>query len=377
MRRLAPIAAALVLLASALRAAAADVLVAQGATWKYKDDGSNQGTAWSASAFDDTLWASGPAQLGYGDGDEATVVSYGPNASAKYVTTYFRRTFAVASPADYTSLSLRLLRDDGAVVYLNGTEVRRDNMPSGAVSYTTLASVALGVPDESTFFTTSLSTSALVAGTNTIAVEIHQANQTSSDISFDLELTGLKGADVVRGPYLQLGTPASIHVRWRTDTATDSRVRYGTNPASLDLFADDALATTEHEVALTGLAAATKYFYSVGTAAMTLGSGPDQFFSTSPANAAPTRIWVIGDAGTGTASQTQVRNSFLAYTGSRVPDLWLMLGDNAYQSGTDAEYQTNVFDVYTKTFEQAVVWPTVGNHDTAQSTQFDPTIPYY
>ena len=160
MRRLAPIAAALVLLASALRAAAADVLVAQGATWKYKDDGSNQGTAWSASAFDDTLWASGPAQLGYGDGDEATVVSYGPNASAKYVTTYFRRTFAVASPADYTSLSLRLLRDDGAVVYLNGTEVRRDNMPSGAVSYTTLASVALGAPDESTFFTTSLSTSA-------------------------------------------------------------------------------------------------------------------------------------------------------------------------------------------------------------------------
>jgi hypothetical protein len=379
LRRFAGAAAALlVLLAIGSRTAVAnDVFVAQGATWKYKDDGSNQGTAWRASGFDDTVWASGPAQLGYGDGDEATVVSYGPNASAKYITTYFRRTFAVANPADYTSLSLRLLRDDGAVVYLNGTEVRRDNMPSGAVSYTTLASVALGAPDESTFFTTSLSTSALVAGTNTIAVEIHQANQTSSDISFDLELTGLTGANVVRGPYLQLGTPTSIHVRWRTDAATDSRVRYGTDPASLDVFSDGALATTEHEVALTGLASSTKYFYSVGTAAAAFASSPDQFFTTSPAGEKPTRIWVIGDAGTGTASQTQVRNSFDAYTGTRGTDLWLMLGDNAYQSGTDAEYQTNVFDVYGQTFEQAVVWPTVGNHDTAQSTQFDPTIPYY
>ena len=72
-----------------------------------------------------------------------------------------------------------------------------------------------------------------------------------------------------------------------------------------------------------------------------------------------------------------MRDSFLAYTGTRTPDLWLMLGDNAYDSGTDAEYQAKVFDVYTKTFKQSVVWPAVGNHDTNQSTSFDPTIAYY
>src|SRR5205823_870853 len=51
-------------------------LIAPGATWRYLDNGSNQGTAWSAMAFSDTTWKSGKAQLGYGDGDEATVVSF-------------------------------------------------------------------------------------------------------------------------------------------------------------------------------------------------------------------------------------------------------------------------------------------------------------
>jgi len=76
-----------------------------GSTWKYRDDGSNQGTAWRAPAFNDLGWPSGPAQLGYGDGDEATTVGFGPNASAKYVTTYFRRPFAVANAATYSTLT--------------------------------------------------------------------------------------------------------------------------------------------------------------------------------------------------------------------------------------------------------------------------------
>ena len=61
-------------------------LVPAGASWRYLDNGTNQGTAWRAGAFVDTTWAQGNAQLGYGDGDEATVVSFGPNASTKYET---------------------------------------------------------------------------------------------------------------------------------------------------------------------------------------------------------------------------------------------------------------------------------------------------
>ncbi len=164
------------------------VLLPAGSTWKYLDDGSDQGTAWRGPSFNDQTWKSGPAQLGYGDGDEATAVGFGPDSSAKYITTYFRHAFDVADPTALGTLNLGVQRDDGVVVYLNGTEVFRDNMPSGAVGYRTTASVALGGTDETTFAPATISPASLVPGQNVLAVEIHQANGTSSDISFDLEL---------------------------------------------------------------------------------------------------------------------------------------------------------------------------------------------
>ncbi|HEX8310475.1 MAG TPA: hypothetical protein VF614_04095, partial [Chthoniobacteraceae bacterium] len=144
-------------------------LIPPGSLWKYLDNGSDQGTTWRSSAFVDTTWKSGPAQLGYGDGGEATVVSFGSSSTAKYITTYFRRTFSVADAAAFTSLKLRLLRDDGAVVYLNGVEIRRDNLPTGSINYRTLAPVAIGGADETTFFETTVPTSALVTGSNVLA----------------------------------------------------------------------------------------------------------------------------------------------------------------------------------------------------------------
>ena len=155
---------------------AADVLIPTGATWKYLDNGSDQGAAWRAPAFNDTAWASGPAQLGYGDGDEATVVSYGPNSGAKYITTYFRRSFNVVNAAAYLNATVRVLRDDGAVIYVNGTEVFRSNMPGGSIGYQTLASSAI---DDIAFYSASFSPGLLVDGANVVAVEIHQANGTS------------------------------------------------------------------------------------------------------------------------------------------------------------------------------------------------------
>src|SRR5262245_2284182 len=116
---------------------AADTLVPTGSVWKYLDNGSNQGTAWRATSFNDSAWASGAGQLGYGDGDEATAVSYGPSSTNKYITTYFRKSFNVANPSTYASLTLAVLRDDGAVVYLNGKEVFRRKMTYGTISYTT------------------------------------------------------------------------------------------------------------------------------------------------------------------------------------------------------------------------------------------------
>ena len=140
-------------------------LVATGAVWKYRDTGQDLGSAWTAAAFDDSTWASGPAKLGYGSGTEATTVSYGPSSSSKYLTTYFRRAFTLADSSTFSALNLRLLRVDGAVVYLNGSELYRDNMPGGPVNYLTKASSSASSSAKSTYLVSPvLDSGSLVTG---------------------------------------------------------------------------------------------------------------------------------------------------------------------------------------------------------------------
>lgn len=212
-------------------------LIAQGAQWKYLDNGSDQGTAWRANGFDDSAWASGSAELGYGDGDEATVVGYGPDPNNKYVTTYFRKTFNAADKSSFSGLELNLRRDDGAVVYLNGAEVARSNMPSGGILYNTFASAAIGGVDETTFLKFNFGTTALQNGSNVLAVEIHQANATSTDISFDLSLAAVNAP--TRTP---TATRTATNVPTKTPTPTKTSVPVLTNtpaptPAQVTFFA--------------------------------------------------------------------------------------------------------------------------------------------
>ena len=165
-----------------------DVEVASGAVWSYLDDGSDQGSAWSRPGFDVSSWATGVGEFGYGDGDEVTVVSYGPSASSKYRTTYFRTVFSASGVPDDLMLTLRV--DDGAVVYLNGVEAARFNMGDGAVNYRTRATDAIWGSAERLDRTFVLDPSLVVSGSNVLAVEVHQQSGGSSDISFLASLTG-------------------------------------------------------------------------------------------------------------------------------------------------------------------------------------------
>jgi hypothetical protein len=160
--------------------------IARGSDWRYRDHG-GLGTAWRNRTFDDSAWASGAGPLGYGEDYLATTVSYGPDASNKYITTYFRATFTLSDPGAVTALTGELMYDDGVVVYLNGTEIGRASMPSGAISSTTLASGHEAGNVYETYDWTA-ARDLLVAGSNTIAVEVHQASPSSSDLAFDLAL---------------------------------------------------------------------------------------------------------------------------------------------------------------------------------------------
>jgi hypothetical protein len=183
---------------------------------------------------------------------------------------------------------------------------------------------------------------------------------------------------VTRGPYLQLTTQDGTVVRWRTDVSTNSRVRYGPAPGQLDETVVDPASVQNHEIALAGLEPDTVYYYAVGTTTQDLAGGTADFrFRTAPEPGARRafRAWVIGDSGTANDGAEAVRDAYYGYTTGVETDLWLMLGDNAYNQGTDGEYQAAVFDMYPTTLRRTAVWPTMGNHDEANSV--DQTGPYY
>jgi hypothetical protein len=172
-------------------------LIAPGTNWKYLDDGSNQGTAWRDIQFPDNTWSNGLAQLGFGDSprDEATFIRRTNSVTGTTnITFYFRRAFNVSNPSVFADLSMWLLRDDGGVVYLNGMEmVRSPSLPSlpSPITHNTFANNQGSAPPDNSIDIATLSASALVAGTNVVAVEIHQYDLGSSDISFDFALSGL------------------------------------------------------------------------------------------------------------------------------------------------------------------------------------------
>ena len=361
-------------------------VVPYGSLWKYLANGTNQATAWRASTFNDAAWLSGNAQLGYGDGDEATVVSFGPSSSKKYITTYFRKTITISDTTQFTGYTLNLKRDDGAVVYINGVEVFRSNMPTGTIGYTTKASSA-AADDGNTAQQKTITIAQLKQGANVIAVEMHQNVASSSDLSFDMELiatttSGGTTALLTRGPYLNSALQNSIVIRWRTDIATNSKVSYGTSAGSLTQSVTDNTISTEHVVTLTSLAINTQYYYAIGSATQTLQGDAANYFKTMPAvgSVQKIRIMAMGDMGNNSTNQVNVRNAYTAFNGTNYTDAWILLGDNAYNNGTDAEYQTNFFNIYQGSItKNHVLWPAPGNHDYAQSSarQLDHIIPYY
>jgi hypothetical protein len=244
-------------------------LIPAGAVWKYLDNGSNQGTAWRASSFDDSTWKSGAAQLGYGDGDEATVVGYGPNSSSKYITTYFRKSFSVSDPSTISGLQLNLVRDDGAVVYLNGTEVFRSNMPSGTISSSTLAASTVGDVEESAWYPATINPALLQAGNNVIAVEIHQSAIDSSDISFDLQLSATTGQTTPMKPAAPTNLAATaastsqINLAWQNNANNQSGFKIERSTDGVTFTQIASVGATVFAYSDTGRTAGTKYYYRV------------------------------------------------------------------------------------------------------------------
>lgn len=160
-------------------------LIPMGDVWKYFDGSAVPATNWFAPDYYDAAWKTGKAQLGYGGKGEVTTIGYGSNASNKYITAYFRKTVNITEINKKSNFEITTFIDDGAVVYVNGKEIGRFNMPQGEITFNTVA-VTYNNGETATF---SVSANMLVEGANTIAVEVHQNAVNSSDLIFNLSMT--------------------------------------------------------------------------------------------------------------------------------------------------------------------------------------------
>ncbi|MCB1094242.1 MAG: hypothetical protein KDN22_01565 [Verrucomicrobiae bacterium] len=154
--------------------------------WKYNDSGEDLGTAWREPGYDDSAWKSGFAPLGYGD-TLTTELDSGPDSSNKTITQYFRKEFTIDSLQAATALIVRVQRDDGIAVYINGALVMLDNLPADA-TFSTPAESSIDGANERAWVEQARTTASLVAGKNVIAAEVHQSSGSSSDTRFDCQL---------------------------------------------------------------------------------------------------------------------------------------------------------------------------------------------
>ena len=165
-----------------------------GSTWKYLDNNTRP-ASWETVAFNDAAWTSNIGKFGYNASQTTCIVSgclpvCAPLSSCvKYISTYFRKVVNI-NTSIYDTIRLNLKRDDGVVIYVNGTELARNNMPTGAVAHTTKASVNVAVGTAENY-TVNLLASQFVNGNNTIAVEIHTQTDKALDLSFDMEIQGI------------------------------------------------------------------------------------------------------------------------------------------------------------------------------------------
>lgn len=171
---------------------------------------------------------------------------------------------------------------------------------------------------------------------------------------------------LLRGPYLQVASGTGITIRWRTDVLVRGIIRYGTDQTALNKTAQDTLLVTEHKIRLEGLEPGTKYYYSIGSYKDTLQGGPENYFVTLPVAGTEGfyRIAAVGDCGNNSINQRNVRDQLVKYLGNNYLDSWILLGDNAYGRGRDAEFQSNFFNVYKDNLlVKYPLFPAPGNHD--------------
>jgi hypothetical protein len=357
-------------------------IITEGSVWKYLDDGTDQDTAWRFPGFDDSGWEENNAKLGYGVDDLQTELSYGDDASNKYITYYFRKTFFIADSLDINLLMLGLLRDDGAVVYINGTELLRSNMPSGEIDYLTQASEAVYGESENVFNFYQFPASVVHDGENTIAVEVHQISKMSLDLAFDLKMDFSVYSIFRKAPYLIFpGNNTEMIVMWQMDSLRNSTFYWGTDTTySADsILVDEFGNDHQFKVQLSDLDPGTKYFYKVYSDSLNYKTG--NFRTGAPDSDADIGFYVYGDTRTNPAIHDKVMEVMMSDM-EQHPEMQTIVistGDLVEDGDDESDWDDDFFNPNFTYIQQMLAHlpyvNAVGNHE-GQGMLFNKYFPY-
>ncbi|HNW90519.1 MAG TPA: metallophosphoesterase [Bacteroidales bacterium] len=330
--------------------------------WKYNDAGTDLGTNWKESWYDDTSWASGKALLGYGSIDAEPVITtlnYGSDANNKYPTYYFRKTFDYTVTGDETYYEINALIDDGAVFYFNGNEAYTVNMPGWINNYNTLASSA---GDEASYQKIFIPSYYIQDGTNTIAVEVHQSSVTSTDLGFNMDM--IPRTDPITSIcQIHFGTTDSplngLTVTWRNWNPTDS-IRWGYDTSYMEgksagIIRNDYYGYL-YDFTFPALLKDTVIHYSMWDSHY-LAWTPDKVFYTAKGQDADHFTFsAFGD------SQTNYDDWNTISEAVRPSDFVLFLGDVVDEGGKSWSWE-QWFDKGTNFLEDNLVYYSLGNHE--------------
>lgn len=254
-------------------------IFAYGADWKYYDSDADPG-AFTTTGYDDSSWSSGPGELGFGDGDEATVITKS-TTNASYA---FRKTVDITSGSQYDEYNLNVKFDDGVVVYVNGVEqARSSNWAAGPIVWNQFATSTIS--DNATI-TPTIPASAFEDGENVIAVQVSNNTGSSSDVSFNMSLEAVKNAE----PYDHVAGDYAVF------TSASAVANVADGPTSLD--------------EISGMTALSGYTSNIGTFAVIDDNVNDRIFFvdrdgvTQGSMVLESDTWIDGEAIAGYTDQT-------------------------------------------------------------------------
>lgn len=230
---------------------ASNVVINWNSVWKYYDQGAISNTSWRGTSYSDTSWSSGESPLGYKTPGIKTTVGYGSNANQKNPTTYFRKTINLSkTPTSNDLFILDYQVDDGFVVYVNGSEAGRVNMPSGTISFNTYSSSYAA--DDPITGSLELRPTLFKNGSNLIAVEVHNNSATSSDLYWDARLSTTIGTtdDEILSTESIIDLPTDSHVSLTacfTPLSDEERQSQGLTPIRInEVSAANAIYVNEY-----------------------------------------------------------------------------------------------------------------------------------